>query len=63
MLHTETKPHSAGLSAAAAVLAREFAEPEVCLCQGTAWRTAETEDPGKHLFMTAPGRIHREATA
>ena len=62
MLHTEINPQFQGSSAVAAMLAREFAGPEVWLGQRTAWRTAETEGLGQHPFMTAPGPIHREAT-
>jgi hypothetical protein len=55
-------------SAAAAMRAREFAEPEVALCQPTEWRTAETKHYGQNLFMTPPkcrptaDATHGEAT-
>jgi hypothetical protein len=69
MLHTEMNPCFQGSSAAAAMFAREFAAPEVCLCHRGAWLTAETEQFGQHLFIAAAQckaaavPIHQEATA
>ncbi len=51
------------------ILAREFAEPEACVCPRNPQLRAETEGPDQPLPMTVPQcepeltPIHREATA